>query len=514
MKTQVIKITHNIRLRFVALFVLILTSVHTVSAQSGTWISGASIPSASYGLGGAFVDGKLYAISGFATARLGIYDPAGNSWTTGAPVPADTGFNLRQYAGVTVLDGKIYVAGGDTGGSGDRATLLRYDPAANTWTTLAPMALGSRYGLGAAAISGKIYAVGGYSIGSSSYLARLEVYDPVSNTWTTKASMPTAHFGALVGAIGGKLYVAGGQNASGAVTATHVYDPNLDAWTTNAPMPFTNGSGNGVVLNGKLYSIGGGPSPEQRVFAYNPAADSWATNFALMPTGRHDLGVAADGDNNKIYAVGGYNGGSVSALEIFTPPGDVIWSSGSPSVASISSTGLATGLSVGNSIITALGGNLAGSTTLIVVTQPAITNQPSSGTVSTGGTSTFTVGSTGGGLSYQWRFNGTNIAGATGASLVISNVSVANIGVYTVIVSNAAGSVTSVSVTLANVDIHMLASVYVNGPIGSNYLIQATSNLPGGWTTLTNIALPTKPYIYVDYSSVTNKQQFYRAVPQ
>ena len=90
-----------------------------------------------------------------------------------------------------------------------------------------------------AAISGKIYAVGGYSQGAADYLTRLEVYDPVSNTWTTKTSMPVAHSSALVGAIGGKLYVAGGQNDAGVVTATHAYDPNLDAWTTNAPMPFT-----------------------------------------------------------------------------------------------------------------------------------------------------------------------------------------------------------------------------------------------------------------------------------
>ena len=489
-------------------------SARLLTSGGNAWTSGASIPLASYALGGAFVDGKFYAISGFATARLGIYNPANNTWTTGANLPADTGYNLRQYAGVAVLDGKIYVIGGDTGGSGDRATLLRYDPAANAWTTLAPMPLGARSGLGAAAISGKVYAVGGYSQGASAYLTRLEVYDPVSNTWATKTSMPVAHSSALVGAVGGKLYVAGGQNDAGVVTATHVYDPNLDAWTTNAPMPFTNGTGDAVVLNGKLYSIGAGPSPERRVFAYDPASDSWSTNFAPMPTGRHNLGLGADGDNNKIYAVGGWNGSYASVLEIFTPPGDVIWSSGSPSVASISATGLASGLSVGNSIITASGGSLAASTTLTVVAPPAITNQPMSVTVSAGGTATFTAGATGGGLSYQWQFNGTNIVGATGVSLIISNVSPATIGTYTVIVSNAAGSVTSASVALANADIHMLASVYVNGPIGSNYLIQAASNLPGTWTTLTNIALPSQPYIYVDYSSVTNKQQFYRAVPQ
>ena len=44
--------------------------------------------------------------------------------------------------------------------------------------------------------------------------------------------------------------------------------------------------------------------------------------------------------------------------------------------------------------------------------------------------------------------------------------------------------------------------VLKNGQIGSNYLIQASSNLSSNnWTTLTNVTLPTNPYIYIDYSS-------------
>ena len=35
----------------------------------GTWQTGAPMPGASYGLGAEFVNGKLYAISGFATNR-------------------------------------------------------------------------------------------------------------------------------------------------------------------------------------------------------------------------------------------------------------------------------------------------------------------------------------------------------------------------------------------------------------------------------------------------------------
>jgi len=67
-----------------------------------------------------------------------------------------------------------------------------------------------------------------------------------------------------------------------------------------------------------------------------------------------------------------------------------------------------------------------------------------------------------------------------------------------------------------SVNIKMFAGIILNnGQIGSNYLIQATANLASSnWTTLTNVTLPTNPYIYIDYSSYTNSQQFYRVEPQ
>jgi hypothetical protein len=123
------------------------------------------------------------------------------------------------------------------------------------------------------------------------------------------------------------------------------------------------------------------------------------------------------------------------------------------------------------------------------------------------------VTATGDGLTYQWQLNGTNIIGANSASLTLSNILSGDVGVYTVIVSNAAGSVSS-SVMVASVAIQMYAGVIVDGPLGSNYLIQSRAYLVESWVTLTNVALPTQPYIYIDYNSPTNRQQFYRAIPQ
>jgi len=46
-------------------------------------------------------------------------------------------------------------------------------------------------------------------------------------------------------------------------------------------------------------------------------------------------------------------------------------------------------------------------------------------------------------LSYQWRLSGTNLPGATGNSLVLSNVDYSQAGIYSVLVSNSAITVTS-----------------------------------------------------------------------
>jgi hypothetical protein len=94
----------------------------------------------------------------------------------------------------------------------------------------------------------------------------------------------------------------------------------------------------------------------------------------------------------------------------------------------------------------------SGSVTLTltnVPVPPAITNQPASLTVNIGQPASFSVGATGTApLFYQWQQNGTNIIGATSATNTISAAQATNAGIYTVIVSNSLGSVTSSNATL------------------------------------------------------------------
>ncbi len=75
---------------------------------------------------------------------------------------------------------------------------------------------------------------------------------------------------------------------------------------------------------------------------------------------------------------------------------------------------------------------------------PAIVEQPASTTVAAGGNATLAVTAVGEGtLTYQWRRDGTAVVGATSAALTLNNVSAAQTGDYTVVVTNLSGSTAS-----------------------------------------------------------------------
>ncbi|HWW02285.1 MAG TPA: hypothetical protein VNZ64_21465 [Candidatus Acidoferrum sp.] len=75
---------------------------------------------------------------------------------------------------------------------------------------------------------------------------------------------------------------------------------------------------------------------------------------------------------------------------------------------------------------------------------PQIVGQPQMQVVQSGElASFFVVALDSSGLSYQWLFNGTNLPGATGDALLLSNITSNNQGYYSVVLTNGSGSVTS-----------------------------------------------------------------------
>ncbi|HZV35426.1 MAG TPA: immunoglobulin domain-containing protein [Verrucomicrobiae bacterium] len=95
---------------------------------------------------------------------------------------------------------------------------------------------------------------------------------------------------------------------------------------------------------------------------------------------------------------------------------------------------------VSNSVSSVTSSNV----TLVVNAPPTINGQPQPLTVAAGNNATFTVTASGSpSPTYQWQFNGTNIALATGTSYTVTNAQFTNQGNYSVLVSNAGGTVPS-----------------------------------------------------------------------
>lgn len=152
---------------------------------------------------------------------------------------------------------------------------------------------------------------------------------------------------------------------------------------------------------------------------------------------------------------------------------------------------------------------------------PTITVHPQSQWGIIDSNATFTVSASGlPAPFYQWRFNATNIAGATNASLFLSNLQGTNLGQYSVLVTNIAGAQTSSNALLSLVagdpPTVQLAGVLdgflqldCSGQIGASYALETSTNLVD-WTTVTNIVANTETFSFTPTVSQDDSQRYYR----
>jgi Immunoglobulin domain len=150
--------------------------------------------------------------------------------------------------------------------------------------------------------------------------------------------------------------------------------------------------------------------------------------------------------------------GTFSVTATGTGPLTYQWSDNGvpiPGATSSTYTTPATTGSNSGSVYTATVTNTAGTatsvpSTLTVITPPTITTPPASQSVSVGQTASFGVVASGTGpLTYQWYDNGAPIPGATGVTYTTPATVASNNGsLYTVVVSNTAGSATGGPATL------------------------------------------------------------------
>ena len=140
---------------------------------------------------------------------------------------------------------------------------------------------------------------------------------------------------------------------------------------------------------------------------------------------------------------------------------------------------------------------------LVMTNAPMLYSEPADLTVTAGQSALFTVRAAGiKPMSFQWWFNGTNLLSSIGPSLALTNLTAADAGGYSVVVTDSMGVCTSrtalLNVTLSDSSPHLSVgwgthsntlSFSVGGDVGRYYRIETSSNLVQ-WTVASNF-----PYI-------------------
>jgi N-acetylneuraminic acid mutarotase len=214
-----------------------------------------------------------------------------------------------NHVGAAALNGKIYVVGGFTGSNHKQVNdgAFEYDPAADTWRALPPLAT-PRGSVAVAAVAGKLHALGGRR-NENDVVTAHQVYDPATGKWSEAAPLPKGRDHMAAVTVEGKIHLVGGRfGANEDMTGLHdIYDPASNAWTSAPPVPTARGGGAGTLFQGMIVFLGG--EDDKRTYDENEGFDlnsnRWV-KLAPMPTGRHGFGAAALG--KYLYIASGARG--------------------------------------------------------------------------------------------------------------------------------------------------------------------------------------------------------------
>jgi N-acetylneuraminic acid mutarotase len=184
-----------------------------------------------------------------------------------------------------------------------------------TWLSVSNLPA-ARYGLAAASVNGKIYAIGG--IGSGGYQSTVYVYDPAQPSlgWLSASNLPAARSSLAAASVNGKIYAFGGFDGYSDQSTVYVYDPAQPSlgWLSVSNLPAGCSALATASVNGRIYAI------QSTVSVYDPAQSAlgWLS-ASNLPAGRSALAAASV--NGKIYAIGGNgSGGYQSTVYVYDPP--------------------------------------------------------------------------------------------------------------------------------------------------------------------------------------------------
>lgn len=147
---------------------------------------------------------------------MSSYNTLSRKWTTLPPLPFP-----RDHAGTALIEHTFYVLGGRAFGNENVVdTVLALDVHAPTleWTSNRARMPTPRGGCSSAVLNGKIYTFGGEGNpvnGKKGVFNQTEAYDPKADCWSTLTPMAVPRHGTYAVAVFNKIYIAGGGVVQG-----------------------------------------------------------------------------------------------------------------------------------------------------------------------------------------------------------------------------------------------------------------------------------------------------------
>ncbi|CAH1777291.1 unnamed protein product [Owenia fusiformis] len=138
--------------------------------------------------------------------------------------------DLVGYRAV-VMENYLYVIGGKTWDTGEMIDqTLRFDPMTNAWHYMAPMTT-ARAKFSVDVLDGCLFVTGG-EVGKGKVTDSVECYNPLLDQWFLRKPMPKPRLGHASCSTQGKLLISGGYSSAKHLCTKDFweYDPNLDTW--------------------------------------------------------------------------------------------------------------------------------------------------------------------------------------------------------------------------------------------------------------------------------------------
>jgi len=249
--------------------------VFTLDTSSGGTSTLAPLASGVHDAAGAILGGRVYLFGGGSpdtVATVQQYPIPATSTTTSGPAPAVTGQlpQTRSDCDAVRIGATVYVVGGYDGSAPDPSVLATTD--GSQFSTAADLTVPVRYAA-VAALGGDIYLFGGQAVeGSTAGQAvdDIQVVDPSRDSAAVVGHLPQPLAGASAVVLGGRIYIAGGVNDTSTAAATAqilAYQPSTRTAAPAGTLPVPTSYAAATVSGGRAWIIGGenGGSPMSSV---------------------------------------------------------------------------------------------------------------------------------------------------------------------------------------------------------------------------------------------------------